>query len=407
MGVYHYQAVNRTGEIESGRIEADSLERATEALNRNALLPIRLEEAASRVAWSRWLARSGTTANKIKRQDVVVMTQQIASLVRAGLTLDRSLSISLQLAETPGQRRLLEDLSQRVRRGASFAEALDVHKQDFPGYYISMVRAGEAGGALPEILERLSQLLVRSQEMRQKVLSALIYPAILLAMIGLTLVLILSFVLPRFESLFAEAGGQLPLPTRVVMGLGHVVQSYGWLMAAALALSLLLGRRAWRQPENRLRFDQVLLRLRLIGPVIRKIESARFARTLGTLIGGGMPVPASLRIARGSVYNNALAEATDQVLRGVTEGQGFADRLAQTHRFPALLIQMVRVGEETGRLHEGLLEAAEMLDRDAQRAIERGLVVLVPVITILMGALVAGLIGSVLVGILSVNDLAF
>lgn len=406
MSAYHYQAVNRDGEVESGRIEAASLDLAAEALNRNALLPLRLEQASGAFDWSAWRA-SRSDRRGATRHDVVLMTQRLASLVRAGLTLDRSLSISLQLAETPGQRCLFEDLSQRVRRGASFAEALEVHQQDFPGYYISMVRAGEAGGALPEILERLSQLLLRSQETRQKVLSALIYPVILLAMIGLTLALILGFVLPRFEALFAEAGGQLPLPTRMVMGLGRVVQGYGWLIAAVLALTLLLLRRALRKPHLRLRLDDWLLQMRLLGPVIAKVESARFARTLGTLIGGGMPVPSSLRIARGSLFNRVLIEAADAVLRGVSEGQGFADRLAQAQRFPALLIQMVRVGEETGHLHEGLQEAAEMLDRDAQRAIERGLMVLVPLITILMGALVAALIGSVLVGILSVNDLAF
>jgi len=214
-------------------------------------------------------------------------------------------------------------------------------------------------------------------------------------------------VLPRFEALFAEAGGQLPLPTRIVMGLGRVVQGYGWLIAAVLALTLLLLRRACASHISGCAWTAGCCGCACLGPVIAKVESARFARTLGTLIGGGMPVPSSLRIARGSLYNRVLVEAADAVLRGVSEGQGFADRLAQAQRFPALLIQMVRVGEETGHLHEGLQEAAEMLDRDAQRAIERGLVVLVPLITILMGALVAALIGSVLVGILSINDLAF
>lgn len=407
MSVYQYTAVNKAGEIESGRIEAATEAQAAATLADSSLLPIRLRHASGAFDWGNLWPGAESRAKPARRGDIVLITQQLAPLLRAGLTLDRALSVALQLAESPSQRRLIKDLLSRVRRGSSFTEALEAQAGAFPGYYISMVRAGEAGGALPDILGRLSQLLLRSQETRQKMLSALIYPAILLAMIGLTLVLILSFVLPRFEALFAEAGGKLPLPTRMVMGLGNAVQHYGLLMAAALALVVLLAQQMWRAPENRLRFDGWLLRRYWLGSVICKAESARFSRTLGTLIGGGMPMPASVRIAGGALYNRALRQAVIEVLQGVTEGQGFADQLALSRRFPALLIQMARVGEESGQLHEGLAQAAEILDADTQRTIERGLTVLVPVITVCMGAVVAALIGSVLMGILSINELAF
>jgi general secretion pathway protein F len=406
MAIYQFRAVDAAGELQSGRLEAATLELAAESLNQRALMPVELREAGTAFGLPGLANSSPLGRRNVSRRDVVLMTQQLASLARSGLTIDRALAIASQLAETGAQRRLIDDLSQSVRRGSSFAEALDAHQSEFPGYYLSMVRAGEASGALPDILLRLSELMTCSEEIRQKVVSALIYPIILLTMIGLTLVMILTFVLPRFESIFQEAGSQLPLPTRIVMAIGSGFQSYGWLLAGLAAAALLGVRHALRQRETRIQFDSAVLRLRLIGPVISKIETARFARALGTLTAGGMPVPSSLRIARGSLINTALQSSADEVLQGVIEGESFADRLTQAGRFPILLTQMARVGEETGHLHEGLLDAANMLDADAQRVIERGLTVLVPVVTILMGALVAALIGSVLVGILSVNDLA-
>ena len=318
MAVYHYSAVNRAGEVRTGRIEAASQALAVESLARDSLMPLQLREANAGIDLRTLLPWGGASVRGASRDDVVLMTQQLASLTRAGLTLDRALGIALQLAESPPQRRLLEDLMTRVRRGSSFTEALDAHRASFPAYYISMVQAGEAGGALPNILERLSGLLVRSQETRQKVVSALIYPAILLSMIGFTLILILSFVLPRFQSLFAEAGSKLPLPTRVVMALGDAVQNYGVVLAAILVVAGLLVRRAWRSPDTRARLDGWMLRRRWLGAVIRKAESARFARTLGTLVGGGMPVPTSLRIASGSLYNRVLQQASAKPCPSVT-----------------------------------------------------------------------------------------
>lgn len=406
MGIYRYRAVDRGGDIRVGHIEAGSLQQAAERLSGSALLPLQLREAAGILAGpAEWL-RKVRQGRRVTRRDVALMTQQLASLARAGLTLDRSLAIAVQLAQSPAQRRLLHDLSQRVRRGASFTEALEAHRASFPGYYLSMVRAGETGGAMADILTRLSQLQTRSQATRERVQSALIYPTILLCMIGFTLILIITFVLPRFNALFVEAGAQLPLPTRAVMALGTALRNYSAVLAAALAGLLLWLHRLGRDAAARLRFDDWLLRRRVIGTVIAEIDSARFARTLGTLIAGGLPVPAGLRISRGALVNTALQAAADAVLIGVSQGQAFAERLAQCGRFPMLLVQMARVGEETGRLHQELLEAAEMLDAAAQRDIERGLSVLIPLITIGMGALVAALIGSVLVGILSVNELA-
>ena len=406
MAVFRYEAINQSGDVEVGRIEAASEQLAAEELVRKSLVPLQLMVSHGLPVLERYWRPVGRSS-KPRRQDIVLLTQELAALLRAGLTLDRALTIAAQLVESLPLQRLIEDLSEQVRRGASFAEALEKHKNVLPGYYISMVRAGEVGGALPDVMVRLSQLLTRAQQMRDSVTSALIYPSILLGMIGLTLVLILTFVLPRFEMLFADSGAQLPWPTKVVIGLGGFVKSYGWLIMAIGCLGLVWFSRAWRSPDNRLRLDGWVLRRRLIGTVVAKVEAARFARTLSTLLGGGLPVPSALLIAHGSLYNTALREAGERVHRGVVEGESCADQLAKTKVFPALLIHMARVGEETGQLHVSLAEAADMLDAEAQRTIERGLALLVPAITVIMGFLVAALIGSVLVGILSVNDLAF
>jgi general secretion pathway protein F len=269
-----------------------------------------------------------------------------------------------------------------------------------------MVQAAEASGALSQILERLAVLLARRQEIRDRIVGALIYPAILLLMIGATLILVLTFVLPRFEILFAEAGAQLPLPTRIVVGLGTLVRDDGLYLALGLAALLIGGSRLLRQPEWRRRIDAALLRNPVVADVLGGAQTAEFARTLGTLVAGGLPLPTALRLAAGTLGNRVLRAAADDLLQSVIEGASLAGRIAAAGCFPALFTQMVNVGEETGRLPASLLQAADMLDRDVQRVVERTLAVAVPLITVVMGALVAGLIGSVLVGILSLNDLA-
>ena len=334
------------------------------------------------------------------------MTLQLATLLRAGLNLDRALAIVRRLVDRPALRALLERLLEKLRAGSSFAGALQ-QERDVPPHYVSMVRAGEVSGALADSLTRLGQFLGRSQEIRARIRSALVYPAILAATVTATLIVVVAVVLPRFQSLFAASEAPLPLATRIVLALGSGVADYGWVI---LLIIVAAGAVAWvrlREGAGRLKLDAFLLRTRWTFGLPQHLEAARYLRTASTLCTGGLPLPTALRIAQEGITNRAFKEAATPLLAGIKEGQALSPLLDQVKVYPKLAVQLARVGEETGRLPEMLQQAADMLDSEAQSTIERLLTLMVPVITLAMGGLVALLIGSVLVGILSVNDLAF
>ncbi len=403
--MYLYSAVSRSGEAQAGQLEAITRAAAVDVLLRRGMTPLDVSE---KTGWlPSWVTQPITWRRAISASDVLAITQELATLLRAGLVLDRALNIAAALAERPAVRRLIEELIGKIRSGGAFADALRDHPHAFPSHYVSMVQAGEMGGSLPEVMLRLARLLDQAQQLKERVRSALIYPAILALMIGATLVLVITVVLPRFERLFLEAQAVLPLPTRIVLALGHLATGYGWLVVLCCAMAVAVSIRLLRAPARRLKWDAALLRRHMLGPLIAKLECARFLRTLGTLITNGIPVPMAIRVANGVFANRALQAATEGVVKSLKEGKNLSVLLAQAGVYPQLAVQLVRVGEETGRLDEMLLEAADILAGEAQTTLERLLAVLVPVLTIGMGLLVAGLIGSVLVGILSVNELAF
>jgi general secretion pathway protein F len=404
MTLFHYSAVDRSGVALSGKREGATKEEILGALLSSGHTPTSIHEVSG---WS--LARLRLPVQRgqqIARRDIVMFTQSLHPLLRAGLNLDRALGVLIALQERVSVKRLLDGLLRSVREGRSFADAL-AEEPAFPPYYIAMTRAGELGGSLTQVVGRLSEFLNRSERIRERLTSALIYPMMLAGMIVLTLVLLVTIVLPRFERMFAESHAVLPLPTRIVLNFGTLVLHFGWLMALAFATTVFWAYRSLKRPAVRLTFDRWLLRSRVTFGLIARVETSRFLRTLGTLISNGIPAVSALRVARGVIVNRALVYATDGVITSVREGQSLAALLAREPLFPKVAAHLARVGEETGQLDTMLLEAADILDRDVETTTERLLSILVPAITIGMGVLVAGLIGSVLVGILSVNDLAF
>jgi general secretion pathway protein F len=342
---------------------------------------------------------------RLTAPDLLAITQQLSALLKAGLTIDRALATTLTLTSRPYARGALERVLHQIREGSTFAEALE-RESGVPELYLSMIRSGEVSGALPDVMLRLEELLQRTQQVKSRIQSALIYPAILLLMIAVTFTVVVFVVLPRFESLFAEAGTQLPLPTRLVLALGHGMSHFGlYLLAACICVGVALFN-ALQRPQVRLAIHRHFLTGRWTLGLVGKLETARFLRTLATLLANGVSLPSGIRVARGTMHNQALRAAADELHRRLREGESLAERLSQAKLFPQIAIQLARVGEETGRLEPMLYEAADILDRDAQRTLERLLVLLVPLVTIVMGLLVAGLVASVLVGILSLNDLA-
>ncbi len=403
MAKFLYRALDRAGGAHQGELDAIGPDDVLIELERRGWTALKIAPPPS-IDWRRLSAP--LVRRSIRARDVLDLTQELAALLKAGLTIDRALAVTASLTEKPAVKALVDRLLEAVREGRSFADALQ-GEPEIPPYYPSMVRAGELGGALPEVMSRIGAFMNRARELTERVQSALIYPAILLGMIGFTLLLVLFVVLPRFERLFVEAGATLPLPTRMVLGLGHAVSDYGAWVGMIVAGLVLIAARQWQHERVRLAVHRRILHVRLVGPLIQRLDTARFLRTLATLIANGATLPAAIRVAKGTIGNLALVEATDQLLKRLREGESLADRMTQAKLYPRIAVQLARVGEETGRLEPMLGEAADILDREAQQTLERGLAVFVPAVTIMMGLLVAALIASVLVGILSLNDLAF
>ena len=406
MSIYRYKAVSGSGEVVEGEIEARSQSAAIERLRARDLLPINADEVAEG-SRAHWLSRDIFARRRASRRDIAVLTRELATLLHAGLPLDRSFEILIDLTDNEPSRKLLTQVLDRVRGGAAVADAMAAEGDAFPRYYVSMVRAGEAGGTLEHVLDRLAHFMDRAEALKANVRSALIYPAILVAMAGLSVVVLLAVVLPQFRPLFEDAGQALPPATRVLVATGDAVQAYWWLIAFVVAALVLLARRQLSRPGGRLRWDGWVLRTPLAGDLVAKIEAARFSRTLATLLGNGVAVLAAMPLVRETIGNSVIARSIDAVAGSLKEGKGLAQPLLEANLFPRLAMQLIAVGEESGRLEEMLLKVADIYDEEVKRTIDRMISLLVPLLTIFLGLLVAGIIVSILSTILSVYDLPF
>jgi len=406
MPQFTYKSVGAAGEVLEGQMEARDQAAVVERLRSMGSLPVRVEPV--RAASSGGLAGLLWGRGKaISQKEVGVLTQELATLVRAGLPLDRALEILIGIAENERVERVLVHIQDEVRGGAALATALEAQGGAFSRLYINMIRAGEAGGALDTVLERLAEYLERARALKDTVLSALIYPTILLVVAVLSVVLLLVKVIPSFAQMFKDMGAALPLPTQIVMAAGEFLTGYWWVLLLGVAGGAIYVRRQLSHPATRRRWDRRFLRWPLVGDLVAKVEVARFSRTLGTLVGNGVPLLTALSIVRDTLSNQIMVEEVVTVAEGLKRGQGLAEPLAAAGVFPLLAVHMIRVGEETGRLEEMLLQVANTYDREVQTAVKRLLAVLEPVLILGLAVIIAGIIMSVLVAILGVNDLAF
>jgi general secretion pathway protein F len=408
MARFHFRAVTGTGEVVEGEIEAQSQAAVVAQLRGQGHLPLAAEPvgtSAGRSSVQKWLRQPVFGSGRVRRRELAVMTRELATLLDAGLTVDHSLRLLGDLAEREAMRRLLADLLQRIQGGSTLADALGQHEDVFSRAYVSIVRAGEAGGSLNDVLGRLAQYLDRAELLAEQVRSALIYPIVLLVLSGLSIVVLLTIVVPQFTPLFESAGAQLPLLTRVVIAGGNVAQRYWWLLLIGLLACIWLVRRQFRQAESRARIDRWLLHVPLLGGLLIKIDTARLARTLGTLLANGVPLLNALAIARETLANAVLREALGETATAVKEGRGLAEPLAQSAPFPQLAIHLLAVGERSGHLEAMLLKIAEIFDREVRSTLERLMTLLVPALTIGLGLIIASIIGAVLAAILSAYQL--
>jgi general secretion pathway protein F len=408
MARFHFRAVTGTGEVVEGEIEAQSQAAVVEQLRGQGHLPLAAEPAGSSAGGStlqKWLRQPVFGSGRVRRHEVAILTRELATLLDAGLTVDQSLRLLGDLAESEAMRRLLADLLERVQGGSTLADALGQYEDVFSRAYVSMVRAGEAGGGLDDVLGKLAQYLDQAELVAQQVRSALVYPIVLLAMSGLSIMVLLTVVVPQFTPLFESAGAQLPLLTRVVIAGGDAAQRYWWLLLIGLLACIWLVRRQLQQAESRARIDRWLLHVPLLGGLLVKIDTARLARTLGTLLANGVPLLNALAIAKGTLVNAVLREALSETATAVKEGRGLAEPMARSARFPQLAIHLLAVGEKSGHLEAMLLKIAEIFDREVRSTVERLMTLLVPALTLGLGVIIASIIGAVLAAILSAYHL--
>lgn len=405
MALYRYEAAAASGEVVTGEMEAISQDAVVERLHALGYVPIRADTAQSGLL-GRLIPRPLTLRRRGHSASLVFLTQQLATLLQAGLSLDRALEIAQTVITRKAEQDCLRSVLDMVRGGSSLANSLAAQEGLFPAFYIGMVRAGEAGGSLNSTLRHLAELLERSEAAREQVKSALVYPAIVLATGCASVGILFAFVIPRFRPLFEDAGTALPFAAEAVLAVSDALNDYWWLMLGVIVVGAFLFQRYIGTAEGRRWWDTTLLRLPLIGDLVTKIEISRFSRTLGTLLRNGVSPLTALTITRETVTNAALRDAMATVVESVKEGKGLSDPLARTGLVPSLAVQLTRVGEETARLDEMLLKIGEIYELESQRSIDRLLALLVPAVTVALGVVVALVIGSILTAVLSVYDLA-
>jgi general secretion pathway protein F len=407
MPSFRYTAISPTGETVQGFLDAPNEKAVIEQLRRQGSLPMRAEPAdQSRGFFADLLKAEFGRGRALSATEVANTTRELSVMLNAGQDLDRALRFLVDTAPNQRVRGVLTQLRDAVRDGSPLAASLAQHPKSFPRLYVGLVRAGESGGMLAATLARLADLLERQRSLRAAVTNALIYPAILVTVGIGAIAMLLTQVLPQFIPLFQQTGAALPAPTRFVIALGDFVSGYGLYVVAGIVVAVVAARQALKRPRIRIVWDRFVLRLPVIGTLAKEVLAARLARTLGTLLQNGVPLVSALGIVL-DVIDNTAGEAA---LRAATEsakgGAGLSRPLQQAGIFPVRMVYLLRLGEETAQLGPMALRAAEIHEEQARMGIERMVALLVPVLIIVIGGAVAGIVSSLMLAMLSLNDLA-
>jgi general secretion pathway protein F len=397
MAIFAYRGTNREGAVFEGAIEAADEQAAAERLKNAEIIPLRITPIQK--------GRGLHLGRPSKTADLLSFTSELSALLEAGLPLDRSLNILSGIAEKKEKQVLLQDILRSIREGSSFSEALQRHPKVFNRLYVNMVRAGEAGGVLPPVLEKLNEYLESAQELKDQVVSSMIYPVILLLTGGLSIVILLTYVLPRFSVIFSELGGSLPLSTRILLSFSGALQAYFLPLLVLVIAAVFLFRAYIRSDQGRLKWDG--LKLALLKEIVQKLETARFCRTLGTLIQSGVPLLQAIRNAQDVVSNQAVARALEGISQGGKEGRGITLPLASAGVFPPLALSMIKVGEETGQLDAMLLKVAATYEKSLRLSVKRFIGFLEPALILGMGLVIGFIVLSMLLAVFSITELPF
>jgi Type II secretory pathway, component PulF len=404
MALFLYKAVNATGGFSEGKMEAADSKVVSFRLQGMGLIPYSINEASAPGA-------GGILQNihfqRISGKDILFFTEELSTLIHAGLPLDRSLAITAELAAKPALRAIVNNVLKEIKGGKSLAEALALHPKQFSRLYVNMIRAGEAGGVLDVILARLVEFERSADELRSYLITALIYPALLVA-VGLTSVsALLFYVIPRFATIFEDMGAAIPPATAVLLSISTLTRAYWWVVLLVIGVSVFAMRSWLATPKGSRTWDALKLKVPFLGPTILKMEVARFARTLGTLITSSVPLIGGIRIVQDIVTNQILSEAISKIASGAKRGEGVSRPMRDTGVFPGLAVHLIEVGEETGRLDSMLLQIADVYDKDVRTSVKALTAILEPLIILVMGVLVGAVILSMLMAIFSIYEVGF
>lgn len=402
MPTFFYRAVGRDGAIVNGVVEESTDRAAAVKLQDMGLVPLHLGTRRSRRIWDMEI---NWKPGGIGSRDLMFFTQELSTLVNSGLPLDRSLAICKELSGKKKLQALADEILQDLKRGKTLADSLAAHPRVFSKLYVNMVRAGEAGGALPLVLERLVEFQQSADELRSYLISSLIYPALLTLVGAASIVVLLNYVIPRFAEIFQEAGRALPLPTQILLGVSGFTESYWWVFLLALGGLGVGFSRLLANPGGRLWWDGLKLKTAGIGEILKKVEMARISRTLGTLVHNAVPLVQALGIVREISGNRVIAQAIRTVAEGVKRGEGVAGPMRQSGVFPPLAVHLIEVGEETGRLDTMLLRLAEVYDKDVRAAVKNFIALFEPVMILVMGLVIGGIVISTVMAMVSINEL--
>lgn len=405
MALFQYRAADSSGKVVEGIMDAEAEQGVVSRLHEMGFIPLRIAAPGETSSRAVHVPVKLFSRGKVSQRQLLHFTQQLSTLLGAGLPLDRSLSVLANLLEGDEFKKVVRLLLEGVRAGKSLSSSMAEHPEVFRKLYVNMIRAGEAGGVLESVLRYLAEYLQRSEELKEDIVSALLYPVLIVGVSGISLIFLFAFVVPRFSLLFKDVEEALPWITKALIGFSNGLSQYGWILLLLLIVGAVGGVYYVRTPQGRLRWDQMRLRLWLIGDLLCQFEVARYSRTLSALLKGGVPLLEALGTVQGVVGNQLIARAITQVQIRVREGKGMVGPLTESGVFPPLALQMIAVGEETGKLDGMLANVADHYDQEVKRATKRMTSLLEPIAIVSIGLVLGTVIIALLLGIFSIYDL--
>jgi len=398
---FSFEAIDRSGVLVRGSLDAQTRSVAMEQLLANGQTPVALRAERGQSA-----IRRAANAVRHRSFDYLLFLRELGVLLKAGLPVERALNVLLELSPNGNHAVRVRQILERVRSGEPLAQSIGAVITEAPRYVSRLIAAGEASGQLAEVVTRLASGLARAKALRDKLLLSLTYPAVLAATMVGVLYVVFTTVLPRLTPMFRAAGASLPASTAVLLGVGNFVDSYGLLLLAVAVIAIAALIYAWRQPTQRLQIDKYLMTSRVLLRLPNRYEAARYCRNLQTLLGGGLPLDRALSAARDGVTNTWFRARMAEVRDAVAEGRSLQSAFKQSFALPTIAIEFSAVGEETGRLGPMIGEAADILDQDVESRLDRLTALVLPIATLVMGGLVAVIMVGIVSGVLAVNDLA-